>query len=64
MKRKKIAKIQPNWVCTKCGEKWGARDLGIATWHEDICSVCYLKTAVTEARDFGYLLEGWSSGNE
>lgn len=63
-----IAKDQPTWVCAQCGEKWGRWWDGpqyngpskhCATMHEGECNVCSKLTIVTEARDFGYLRNGW-----
>lgn len=59
---------QPEWVCDDCGVKWGNWWNGecysgpknhCATYHYDICNVCNKERAVTETRDFGYLMEGW-----
>jgi hypothetical protein len=66
--RSKIADIQPDWVCHDCGQKWGAWWEGpvytgpsphCATFHEGNCNVCGEVKVVTEARDFGYLRQGW-----
>ena len=43
------------WVCLDCGNKYGNRKVGIATWHMGVCDVCGKKAGVTEPRDFGYL---------
>lgn len=43
------------WICKECGDKYGNREVGVATWHEDICDICGKKTGVTEPRDFGGL---------
>lgn len=43
------------WICLDCGNKYGHRPVGLATWHEDICDICGKKTGVTEPRDFGGL---------
>ena len=59
---------QPDWVCRDCGGQWGLWWDGgkysgpprhCATYHPGTCSVCKKKTGVTEARDYGYLKEGW-----
>ena len=66
----KIAQHQPTWVCDICGRQYGrfwTEDrtyIGpehVATYHVgDACGVCKRKDVpVTEARDFGYLIEGW-----
>lgn len=52
---------QPVWVCVACGDKWGLKECGIATWHIDQCDVCGQHRAVTEPRDFGYLKTGWAN---
>lgn len=61
MKNKQI-----NWVCNDCGSKYGKwyQPGGIppkahcATYHLDACDVCGASNvAVTEPRDFGYLVE-------
>lgn len=52
---------QPTWVCVACGEKWGRKPCGIATWHMNACQVCGKNKPVTEARDFGYLKQGWNN---
>jgi hypothetical protein len=60
--------LQPDWVCTDCGRQWGLWWDGgeyagpathCATFHSGKCGVCNAKKAVTEARDYGYLKEGW-----
>lgn len=67
----RIAHHQPTWVCDDCGQKYGSwydadgtyhgPESRAATYHiGDKCDVCKRNTvAVTEARDFGYLIEGW-----
>jgi hypothetical protein len=46
----------PAWVCFDCGEKYGRRPVGVATWHEGTCGVCRSPgVLVTEPRDFGHL---------
>jgi len=56
MKKKKLDINKINWVCVKCGRKYGecVKD-HIATFHVGKCDVCGSKTSVTEPRDFGYL---------
>ena len=49
----------PNWICLKCGIKYGRRECGDATWHMGSCDVCGEKDEVTEPRDFGHLKDGW-----
>ena len=49
----------PAWVCGDCGDKYGRRECGIATWHEDECGICGQTALVTEPRDFGHLNDGW-----
>jgi hypothetical protein len=56
---RKFDKAQPVWVCGPCGVLYGMRKLGVSTWHPDVCGVCSKNVPVTEARDFGYLREGW-----
>jgi len=64
--RKKIvvAPEQPTWVCYKCGVKYGSFRCGLATWHGGTCAVCGKDAAVTEPKDFGYLLVGWQQRQE
>jgi len=52
-------KPYPAWICFDCGDKWGRRECGIATWHTDTCCICGERRAVTEPRDYGHLKEGW-----
>lgn len=67
MKKPKINKDYPNWVCNKCGreanrltclKKYGKEPIKIAftcsTFHSGECDVCGEKTSVTEPRDFFY----------
>lgn len=50
----------PQWICRDCGEKYGNRPCGIATWHRgDKCGVCRCEKSTTEPRDFGHLKDGW-----
>ena len=49
----------PEWICADCGERYGRRSAGMATFHIDECGVCGQKKAVTEPRDYGYLQTGW-----
>ena len=56
----KYSADQPVWVCAPCGETWGTKACGIATWHVNQCDVCGKNRAVTEPRDYGYLKAGWS----
>ena len=49
----------PSQICLACGERWGRRAVGFATWNTGDCNVCNSKgLPVTEPRDFGGL-EGW-----
>jgi len=73
--RQKIRSVaQPSWCCTDCGEKFGkwyrhfpgetpeTKYIGphhCATYSVGKCDVCKREVEVTEARDFGYLNEGW-----
>lgn len=42
------------WICKECGDRYGRRPVGVATWHIDICDVCGKESVlVTEPRDFG-----------
>lgn len=52
----------PSWICSSCGDKWGRRQCGRATWHYNICGICKESKAVTEPRDFGHLNDGWQKG--
>jgi len=65
MKNKKQRK-HINWVCNDCGGKYGkwyqpgaiVPKQHCATYHFDTCDVCGTSdVAVTEPRDFGYLLK-------
>ena len=49
----------PAWICSDCGNKWGRKECGVATWHPDTCGLCGAKTIVTEPRDYGHLKDGW-----
>lgn len=66
--RPETSEMQPNWVCSSCGESWGrwwengdytGPTPHFATYHMNKCDVCKNQRAVTEARDFGYLRKGW-----
>jgi len=56
-------KTYPAWICSNCGDKWGRRECGVATWHPDTCGICGVETMVTEPRDYGHLKDGWEKGN-
>lgn len=65
---KPIDAKQPDWVCRTCGGQWGLWWDGgnysgpvhhCSTFHKGRCGVCNKQTGVTEARDYGYLKEGW-----
>lgn len=57
----KKTKTYPAWICSDCGDKYGRRKCGIATWHDgDACGICGKITATTEPRDFGHLKDWWS----
>lgn len=65
---KLVDRLQPDWVCNDCGRQWGLWWDGgeyvgpathCATFHIGKCGVCGEKKSVTEARDYGYLKEGW-----
>jgi hypothetical protein len=66
-----LAKTQPDWCCAACGETFGSwwktgtyrgPEPHIATWSVGHCDVCSAaEVAVTEARDFGYLVAGWQA---
>lgn len=49
------------WVCVDCGERYGRRAVGMATFHIDECGVCGQQKAVTQPRDYGYLKTGWQT---
>jgi len=53
------AAAYPQWVCMACGEKFGRKDAGLATWHHGVCDICKADADVTEPRDFGHLKQGW-----
>ena len=42
------------WICGKCGKERYNREVGCATWHNDLCDVCRTYQMVTEPRDFRY----------
>lgn len=44
-----------NWICAKCGEKYGTRIPELATWHNGTCDYCKKSRSVTEPRDFGII---------
>ena len=59
---------QPDWVCRDCGGQWGlwwddghyyGPPAHCSTFHHGTCGVCHQSAGVTEARDYGYLKEGW-----
>ena len=52
----------PAWICSDCGDKWGRKECGISTWHEDKCDMCGYVSLVTEPRDYGHLKDGWEKG--
>lgn len=54
----------PSWICRECGEKYGRRPCGIASWHVAECGVCSNSTWVTEPRDFGHLKPEWRKRKE
>lgn len=58
-----MSATQPEWVCGDCGEAYGNRECGLATWHDDKCGVCGEYKIVTEPRDFGYLKPEWKRHN-
>jgi hypothetical protein len=45
----------PDWICRKCGLKYGKKQKQISTWHYGKCDVCGDPAEVTEPRDFGHL---------
>jgi hypothetical protein len=49
------ADCYPTWICTSCGEEYGNKCCGVATWHVGVCDICGIETSVTEPRDFGHL---------
>lgn len=66
--KEKAALAQPDWVCNSCGNKHGywfqgdeytGPSIHAATYHEGRCGVCGKTAPVTEARDYGYLMEAW-----
>jgi hypothetical protein len=54
----------PSWVCAKCGEQYGRKLAGSATWHQGACGVCLADAAVTEPRDYGHLRDEWRKHHE
>lgn len=59
MPKNETIPTQPEWVCGDCGDEYGHREHGLATWHPDTCGVCGKYTVVTEPRDYGYLRMTW-----
>jgi hypothetical protein len=53
--------VYPGVICTHCGNKYGHKQCGVATWYPGICGVCGADTYVTEPRDFGHLKKGWKN---
>ena len=49
----------PELICADCGERYGRRAVGMATFHIDECGICGQEKAVTQPRDYGYLQTGW-----
>lgn len=47
----------PVWICAYCGNKYGRKGCGVATWHMDFCDICGTYTSVTEPRDFGGIIQ-------
>lgn len=58
-KDKPVTTPYPQWICSPCGERYGKRACGIATFHAGKCDICGCETFVTEPRDFGHLKEDW-----
>ena len=66
----RVAEEQPNWCCNDCGQEFGRWYVTgtykgptpqIATYHIGTCDVCLRHDiAVTEPRDFGYLIRAWN----
>lgn len=61
VERHQMTKLKPypNWICFECGNKYGRRECGVATWHPSVCGICGKEDIVTEPRDFGHLKDGW-----
>lgn len=49
----------PVEICADCGDKYGNRECGMATWSMGTCDICGRKAPTTEPRDFGHLKDGW-----
>jgi hypothetical protein len=49
----------PNWICLPCGNRYGRKRCGVATWHSETCDICGNEEMVTEPRDFGHLNDYW-----
>ena len=69
MKKKLPTNNQPAVVCVSCGRLYGrwwqddtysGPEPHVATFYVDDCDVCGSRAQCTEARDFGYLLPGWT----
>lgn len=56
-----VEKPYPTWVCLPCGNKYGrGYPAGhVCTIHQGVCGICGEKRAVTQLRDFGWLMVGW-----
>ena len=42
----------PDWICHDCAMLNGGVAPNLATYHEDICDVCFEKKSVTQPRDY------------
>lgn len=50
---REVKKINPCWVCNKCGTYFGQPVSYVSTYHVGNCDICKQQLPVTEARDFG-----------
>ena len=51
---------QPTCVCRHCGERFGLKKCGVATWHLGQCGVCQSQTGVTAPDHFGGRGSDWT----
>lgn len=56
---KPTEKDYPQWICSECGDNYGRRECGLATFHLNTCDVCGFEEMVTEPREYGHLKDGW-----
>lgn len=66
---KPLDSSQPDWICRKCGGKWGLWWDGgnysgppthTSNFRSGQCNVCNEMTGVTKPSNYGYLKQGWN----